>query len=444
VYHCPLSHIIMQNPTDPQAEASIPTDTTVTNNGSNWNRTVNIRRKAAKRTLPFELTAEELELVSPPQGEDIPARKKPRLEEPFSTTSDEATRETASPDVSVWRSPHPAGDNDTNAHPVTDTQPNAGATPVTGSWTLQEDAKLTRAVANTPKKKWGKEYKTNWPAVAALVPGRTRGQCFQRWPDVLDASINRASGRKSKWTAVEDSKLKDAVQTHGGKDWGAISALIPCRTQRQCYNRWHNGLDPSIDRASGRKGKWTAVEDSTLKHAVQTHGDKEWSAIAALVPGRATRQCWHRWHSILDPNICLASRRKGKWTAVEDRKLKDAVQTQGDKDWVAVSALVPGRMRNQCLKRWNETLKPSIGGASARKGHWTTENEDSQLKHALQKQGDKDWAVIAELVPGRTKYQCWQRWRYKKHMDSNGSTVQGKEHGTLKKAPGLGQNPHSP
>jgi hypothetical protein len=39
--------------------------------------------------------------------------------------------------------------------------------------------------------------------------------------DVLDPSIYGASGRKGKWTgkwtAVEDSKLKDAVQTHGDK-----------------------------------------------------------------------------------------------------------------------------------------------------------------------------------------------------------------------------------
>jgi hypothetical protein len=33
------------------------------------------------------------------------------------------------------------------------------------------------------------------------------------------------------WTAVEDGKLKDAVQTHGGKNWVAISALVAGRTR---------------------------------------------------------------------------------------------------------------------------------------------------------------------------------------------------------------------
>jgi myb proto-oncogene protein len=169
---------------------------------------------------------------------------------------------------------------------VTDTQANAGATPATGNWTLEEDAKLARAVANTSKKTWGENYKINWGAVAALVPSRTSCQCKNRWSNVLVLSIDRASGRRGKWTAVEDSKLKDAVQTHCDKDWAAISLHIPGRTKNQCWARWHNILDPSINRVNGRTGKWEEDEDSKLKDAVQMRGDKGWAEISALVPGR--------------------------------------------------------------------------------------------------------------------------------------------------------------
>jgi hypothetical protein len=245
-------------------------------------------RKAAKPSHPFDLTEEKLNLVSPSQDEDIPTRQKPRLEEPIPTTKDEATRETASPDVSVVLSP-PAAENDganANADPVTDTQPNAGAT---GGWTLEEDAKLTRAVANTSKKKSGEEYKTNWPAIFEMVPGQAGKLFSRRWLDVLDPNIGRASGRKGKWSAVEDSKLKDAVQTHDDKDWGAISALIQGRTRKRCYNRWNDVLDPNIGRANRRTGKWAAVEDSKLKDTLQTRGYKDWGAMAALVPRRTNK-----------------------------------------------------------------------------------------------------------------------------------------------------------
>jgi hypothetical protein len=321
------------------------------------NGTVIISRKAAKRTLPWDLAAEELLLLSsqPPQAEDIPAaRKKPRLEEPLPTITDEAARKTGSPDVSVDLPPPPAADDDdanANAHidPVMDTQPNIVAT---GSWTLEEDAKLTSAVWSTSKKRWGKEYKTDWVAVAALVPGRTNKQCNTRWHDALISNMDTTMARTRKWRADEDSKLKDAVQMHGGKDWGAIAALVSGRTKHQCNNRWREFLDPNIDRANGRTGKWTEDEDSKLKDAVQTRGGKNWGAIAALVPGRTNRQCSCRWHDVLDHSIDRENGRTGKWSEDEDNKLKDAVKTHGGKDWGLIAALVPGRMRLQCKNRW--------------------------------------------------------------------------------------------
>jgi hypothetical protein len=53
----------------------------VSNNDPNINRAVRVLRKAANRTLPFDLATGELDLVpSSPQAEDIPAtRKRPRL-----------------------------------------------------------------------------------------------------------------------------------------------------------------------------------------------------------------------------------------------------------------------------------------------------------------------------------------------------------------------------
>ncbi len=56
----------MQNPTDQaEAEASIPEETG-SNDSPNKNRPVAVRRKAAKRTLPWDLQAGELDLMSPP------------------------------------------------------------------------------------------------------------------------------------------------------------------------------------------------------------------------------------------------------------------------------------------------------------------------------------------------------------------------------------------
>jgi hypothetical protein len=53
----------------------------------------------------------------------------------------------------------------------------------------------------------------------------------------------------------------------------------------QCHSRWQNTLDPSINRTPpGCSGKCAEDEDSKLKDAVQTHGAKNWKEIAVLIP----------------------------------------------------------------------------------------------------------------------------------------------------------------
>jgi hypothetical protein len=156
------------------------------------------------------------------------------------------------------------------------------------------------------------------------------------------------------------------VRIHGNKDWVAIAELVPGRTKKQCYNRWHNVFDPSIALTAGSTGKWTTVEDSKLKDAAQTHGGKNWAAIASLVPGRAEKQCCARWHDTLNPSIAQTAGREGKWSKGEDIKLKDAVQTHGGKNWGAISALVPGRTKAQCRHRWYDILAAGIDQSNRR------------------------------------------------------------------------------
>jgi hypothetical protein len=67
----------------------------------NLNDTFAVRRKAAKRTLPWDLSVDKLELVSPQQAEEIRATKRPRLEEPSSASIDEAAAELTSHDTAV-------------------------------------------------------------------------------------------------------------------------------------------------------------------------------------------------------------------------------------------------------------------------------------------------------------------------------------------------------
>jgi uncharacterized protein (DUF2237 family) len=356
----------MQDPPTPteddEAEASTPTEHVRNGPNTNLNQypTFTVRRKAAKRTFPWKLRADEIQLASPrPQDEDededIRERKRPRLDEPFSAATDEATTENASHTTTVAL---PAADTAAVHHadsdPVVDMHPKLGTTGAIRRWTPEEDAKLTSAVTKTPKKKYGKELHIDWVTIAVLVPGRTKLQCRHRWHDTLVVSnIDPTTARTGKWTADEDKKLKNGVREHGAKNLEKLAALVPGRTRKQCRNRWHDALVANIDPATAQhSGHWTADEDTKLKDAVREHGGKNWKAIAALVPGRTRKQCRHRWHDALVAKIDPTTARTGKWTADEDKKLMDGVRAHGAKNWKAHAALVTGRSKIQCYGRW--------------------------------------------------------------------------------------------
>jgi hypothetical protein len=338
------------------------------------NRTFTVRRKATKRTFPWDLAADEIQLALPrPQDEDedIRAINRPRLEEPVPTSIDEATTEKTSHDTAVALPAPPgvAAADDDNSDPMADTHPIARIIRMTRYWTPEEDAKLTSAVTETCKKKWGKDFKSDWAAIAALVQGRTYTQCRNRWRDTLDPSIKRANRRTGRWEEDEDIRLKAAVRTHGGKDWAAIAAQVQGRNKNACRHRWHDALDPSIDRTPGCSGKWTTGEDTKLKDAVRVHGGKNWEKIATFVPSRTKKQCSKRWYDTFASIIDTAAARVGKWTANEDTMLKDAVRAHGTKNWDKIAALVPGRTGRQCGSRLRKNLDPDRSTAAGEEEH---------------------------------------------------------------------------
>jgi hypothetical protein len=321
----------------------------------------------------------------------IPARKKQRREEPLLTTTDEAARETASRDISVGL-PSPASHDDDDD----DDDSNANAVPVT-------DTQPIAATSRAPRRPWkpkedtllkeaAKKHGNRWVAVAAMVPCRTDKQCFHRWVGILDPANGKKTG---KWTPKEDAKLTEAVKKHGNKCWVAVATMVTGRTSKRCREHWVQTLDP----VSGNKGQWTPEEDAKLKDAVEKHGKDCWAVVAALVPDRTSIQCRNRWIYTLDP----ANGNTGRWKPEEDAKLTEAVKKHG-KNWVATAAMFSGRTKKQCRSRWTQALDPANGD----KGKWKPE-EDVKLTEAV-KRHDKDWVSVAAMVSGRTNQQCRSRW----------------------------------
>ena len=67
------------------------------------------------------------------------------------------------------------------------------------------------------------------------------------------------------------------------------------------------------------KGTWKPDEDKQLISFVSSFGPQNWTRIAEFIPNRSGKQCRERWHNHLNPNI-----NKQKWSFEEDRILIEA------------------------------------------------------------------------------------------------------------------------
>jgi myb proto-oncogene protein len=99
-----------------------------------------------------------------------------------------------------------------------------------------------------------------------------------------DESKWRTTGH---WTPFEDQYLLHAIEIHG-KQWAKVCGHIPGRNGKQCRERFHNHLDPSLNR-----GPFTPAEDAIIKAEYNARGPK-WSEIARLLRNRSDNHIKNR------------------------------------------------------------------------------------------------------------------------------------------------------
>jgi hypothetical protein len=107
------------------------------------------------------------------------------------------------------------------------------------------------------------------------------------------------------------------------------------------------------------------------------------------------------------PGLITGSRKphpKAKFSQEEDEELRRAVQENGTESWQSIAMKIQGRTTRQCKERWLNYLSPDVGN-----GPWTS-LEDELLLTKVQELGFA-WKLIAACFPTRTDINVKSRWR---------------------------------
>ncbi|KAI9866397.1 MAG: hypothetical protein M1813_001519 [Trichoglossum hirsutum] len=109
--------------------------------------------------------------------------------------------------------------------------------------------------------------------------------------------------RRGPWSQAEDSFLLQLVHSQGAHNWVRISHLIGSRTPKQCRERYHQNLKPSLNHEP------ITPEEGLLIEKLVGEMGKRWAEIARRLQGRSDNAVKNWWNGGMNRRRRLCIRR---------------------------------------------------------------------------------------------------------------------------------------